>query len=117
MMQIASLSDLGYIGSKYTWSSNRLRGSAIAERLDRAMGNTEWFAKYFTKVEYLNRCCSDHAPLLLSLSSISGQGSAFRFINAWAAHPQFMDIIKEGWATPCERRPMMQFANKLKATK
>lgn len=37
MMQQAGLANLGFNRSKYTWSNNRLRGSAIAERLDRAL--------------------------------------------------------------------------------
>lgn len=68
MINQASLSDLGYIRGKYTWSNNRLRGSAIAERLDRALGNNEWVSKFLTKVEHLNRTCSNHFPLLITLS-------------------------------------------------
>lgn len=51
MIQQASLSDIGYVGSTYTWSNNRLKGSAIAERLDRALGSNDWIAHLFTKVE------------------------------------------------------------------
>jgi hypothetical protein len=36
------LSDLGYLGSMYTWSNGRADGSFTRERLDRAMANPEW---------------------------------------------------------------------------
>lgn len=47
MIQQSSLTDLGYNRSKYSWSNNSLRGVAIAERLDRVMGNNELIAHVF----------------------------------------------------------------------
>lgn len=117
MIQQLSRIDLGYDGSKYTWSNNRLRGVAITERLDRAMGNNKWIAHVISKVEHLNRFCFDHSPLLISLSSSTSQGVNFRFINAWSIHSQFMHLVMEVQDTSVDGRPMVRFANKLKIVK
>lgn len=115
MIQQTSLSNLGYVGSKYTWSNNRLRGSTIVERLDRALGSNDWISQFFSKVDHLHRTCSDHAPLLLTLSSLGSQGSSFRFLNVWATHHQFQEIVVESWGSGTEGRPMIKFSLKLKA--
>lgn len=67
MIQQASLSDIGYNGSKFTWTNNRLCGAAIAERLARASLNCEWISGLSTRMDHLNRACSDHTPLLISV--------------------------------------------------
>lgn len=61
------LSDLEYIGSKYTWSNNREGGAFTKERLDRAMGNGEWPLQFTnSEVLVLPALNSDHSPLLIS---------------------------------------------------
>lgn len=45
------------------------------------------------------------------------QCASFRYINAWASHPQFMDTVKEVWEAPVEERPIIKFASKLKCLK
>jgi hypothetical protein len=40
------LTDLGFIGSKYTWTNSRCDGNFVKERLDRAIANSEWRAIY-----------------------------------------------------------------------
>lgn len=94
-----------------------MRAAAIAKRLDKVMGNNEWISQIFTKVEHLNRSCSDHSPFLISLSSIISQGASIRIINAWSTHYQFMDLIKKVRDATIDGRPMVTFANKLKAVK
>jgi hypothetical protein len=78
------LSDLGYIGSKYTWNNCREDDGFIKERLDRATANSSWcnlFKKFEVKV--LVVCTSDHKPPLLSFTNKEGglagpsQGSKF----------------------------------------
>lgn len=42
MIQQAGLSNLGFYGSKYTWSNYRLGGSVISKRLDMALAYNDW---------------------------------------------------------------------------
>lgn len=114
MISQVGLTNMGYTGSKFTWHNNRLSGSTISERQDRALGNTESTSKFFTKVEHLNRTCSDHTPLLISINNLEARGGSFRFLNVWAYHHQFMEVVKEAWNTNIQGRPMVRFFNKLK---
>lgn len=38
-----ALGDVGFKGNMFTWSNNRGGTERIAERLDRALANEEWF--------------------------------------------------------------------------
>lgn len=62
MMQQANLIDAGYYRNQYTWTNKRIRSSAIAERFDRVLLNSEWISSFVSKIEHLNRTCSDHSP-------------------------------------------------------
>lgn len=53
-------------------------------------------------------------PLILSISTSAASRGCFRFINAWASHHKFLDVVKEAWAEEAMERPMVKFSNKLK---
>lgn len=89
------LLNAGFTGSKYTWSNNRLRGSTIAERLDRVLYNSEWLQLLSSMVDNLNRACSDHSALLVTTTKPSSVGSNRKFINAWSTHHQSLVVVKE----------------------
>lgn len=48
MINASGLTDGGYIGSKDTWSNNRLRNACILERLDRVLLNPNWIDTFTT---------------------------------------------------------------------
>jgi endonuclease/exonuclease/phosphatase family metal-dependent hydrolase len=61
-----NLGDLGFCGSKYTWSNKRESGVYVKERLDRALVTPEWGGLFpNAAVEVLAGFCSDHQPLWL----------------------------------------------------
>jgi exonuclease III len=63
------LTDLGFIGSKYTWTNCRSDENFVKERLDRAVANSEWRGIYWeASVHVLVARESDHKPLLLQFS-------------------------------------------------
>ncbi|KAE8815159.1 Elongation factor 1-alpha [Hordeum vulgare] len=66
-LESCGLNDLGYCGDKFTWRNHcRDVDGYICERLDRAMGNSEWAAKFPTfKVTNGNPRRSDHRPILV----------------------------------------------------
>ena len=65
------LIDLGFVGSKFTWSKNCANGVSVWERLDRAVGSTDWFALFqTTKVIPIDYVTSDHKPIMIFPSGV-----------------------------------------------
>nr|XP_016433117.1 PREDICTED: uncharacterized protein LOC107759646 [Nicotiana tabacum] len=65
-----NLIDLGYKGSKYTWTNKRYsnKTSLILERIDRSFANEGWIEQYpEATVLHLPRTHSDHCPLQINL--------------------------------------------------
>ncbi|XP_035544647.1 uncharacterized protein LOC118348029 [Juglans regia] len=63
------LSDLGYQGSKFTWSNNREYCVFTKERLDRGFVNLSLVLLFeFSSVLTLPTQSSDHSPILIKLS-------------------------------------------------
>lgn len=64
----AGLSDAGYSGTKFTWTSNRQGDDNIMECLDYFLVNGEFINAFaFPKVTHLTRNASDHSPILCLL--------------------------------------------------
>ena len=64
--------DLGFKGSKFTWSKHFENGVSIWERLDRCLVNNSWFMKFGgSRVFHLSYNSSDHVPILISLSGVN----------------------------------------------
>ena len=40
------LMDQGFVGNQFTWFKNYPNGTYVWERLDRAMGTTDWFSLF-----------------------------------------------------------------------
>ena len=69
-MDYYNLIDLGFSGTKYTWTNKRDIGDLIQQRLDRVWANSSWKVAFpEALVKHLARNNSDHCPLLLSLDS------------------------------------------------
>ncbi|OIT21620.1 hypothetical protein A4A49_53216 [Nicotiana attenuata] len=61
---------------------------------------------------------SDHWPLKLSSANSPRRvKAAFKFCNVWASHPNFIDIVKEGWGQNVEGCTMFKVVRKLKLLK
>nr|XP_011457627.1 PREDICTED: uncharacterized protein LOC105349504 [Fragaria vesca subsp. vesca] len=93
----AAMIDLGFKGSCFTWSNNRIK-----ERLDRAFCNMDWrsiFSEAF--IRHLPRTRSDHCPILLQLfsnNSINKAAAPFRFQAMWFSHEKYLDFVSMTWA-------------------
>lgn len=98
-----------------SWSNNRLGRHKILQRLDRSLINIAWASKLNTSISHLHRNCSDHAPLLVNIKDRRPTGSAFRYINVWANNHTFLQEVASCWTQPQFGRPMVRFAQKLKA--
>ncbi|KAM2052769.1 hypothetical protein ACFX1T_002485 [Malus domestica] len=66
----AGMTDMGFMGSKYTWVNKRYSGGLIKQRIDRAICNPCWRAVFPEAfVKHLPKLSSDHNHLLISLIS------------------------------------------------
>ena len=64
--------DLGFEGSKFTWSKHFENGVSIWERLNRCLVNNSWFMKFGgSRVYHLSCNSSDHIPILISLLGLN----------------------------------------------
>lgn len=81
------------------------------------MLNAEWLFEFQTIVTRLNRHRSDHAPLVINVSHTNFKGSAFRFLNVWTKHHQFMQLVEDSWSIPTNGKPLVTFHLKLKELK
>lgn len=93
MIDQAGLINGGYSGSKITSSNNRTGSARILERLGRTFYNSTWLSLSITTVMHLNRTNSDHAPILVSCSTSSNNGSSFRFPKVWIRHANFLQSL------------------------
>ncbi|KAL9679659.1 hypothetical protein QQ045_017525 [Rhodiola kirilowii] len=91
--------DLGFKGSKFTYSNKRQGRDEIQCRLDRAVGDELWIDRYpNTKIHHLVSHRSDHCPLILSLDKPTrAQGKPFRFEAMWMRDTSLADTINKNW--------------------
>jgi endonuclease/exonuclease/phosphatase family metal-dependent hydrolase len=72
-LNFCNLNDFDFEGDVFTWRNNKYRVDGyIRERLDRAVANPEWCAR-FPNYKVVNGCPahSDHRPVLLSVDGPS----------------------------------------------
>ncbi|KAF5458865.1 hypothetical protein F2P56_022863 [Juglans regia] len=101
-LALKGLSDLGYIGDKYTWCNNRQGPQFTKERLDRACANDKWlemFPETMVSTEAVQR--SDHRPLIITIASrnqfFTREERPFRYEVSWAAREECSKIVEEAW--------------------
>lgn len=112
------LQDAGFLGSLFTWSDNRDPPNTIWKRLDRLVYNSEWFDQFGgTSVTHLSRSCSDHAPLLITCAPNNTEYIRyFRFLNIWADHDNFLEVVQQAWALDVSGNPLLTLHQKIKNT-
>ncbi|XP_027155659.1 uncharacterized protein LOC113756041 [Coffea eugenioides] len=66
-------------------------------------------------ISHLARELSNHAPLLISVSTrLDNKPRPFRFLNVWMRQDEFLPIIRESWDQSCPKSPMQILCHKLK---
>lgn len=96
-----NLVDLGYSGSKFTWSNNRSGLANIKKRLDRALANSQWRTQFPEgMVQVLPRIYSDHSPLLIRTFGYHQNAFVnrpFRLEAAWLTDVSFANVVSNAW--------------------
>lgn len=74
------LIDLGFFGTRYTWTRGKDTGTFTGARLDRALCNINWLTRYLeTTVTHLTRICSDHSPILIQMEHPNDKDKIYSF--------------------------------------
>jgi hypothetical protein len=102
VIENCALSDLGFFGSKFTWSNGHRDGSFMKERLDRALANAEWDSLFkAVEVRIEARCSSNHNPVLVEFTEERQERrsgpSGFKFEAKWWVDEECGLIIHSAW--------------------
>ena len=89
------------------------------KKLDRVMGNSEFFAMFGDCfATFLPYVTSDHSPALLVIPTIcSFKKRSFRFMNYLTDKKDFHLVVKNNWAIPVEGYDMYILAKRFKNMK
>jgi hypothetical protein len=105
-LTLCDLQDLGFTGSRYTWTNNHPGDQLILARLDRFLTNSDWIQKYSNyNNTHLLIFKSDHCPILLNFSNDLPHRSnkqtqrMLRFQQVWTRNDQHVMKVKEAWST------------------
>ncbi|XP_039006586.1 uncharacterized protein LOC120134181 [Hibiscus syriacus] len=114
-----ALLDHPFFGPKFTWS-NKQHELFLGRKLDRVIINPSWapiFQQSF--VEFLAPGISDHiiAIIWLSKDIPASRPKPFNFLNFWAAHPNFLNVVRNSWHQEVQGNPMMVLFTKLRRLK
>lgn len=83
----------------YTWSNNKRGGDATFEKLDRVMGNDEWFS-IFPRAMVMNLPIIrlDHSPSILDTNWVQRHSVRLkRFEEFWLQHEDSSMIMRKVW--------------------
>ncbi|GAV87789.1 Exo_endo_phos domain-containing protein [Cephalotus follicularis] len=90
----AELEDLMSTGCVYTWNNRRMGNGAIAKKLDRALGNWQWFKSLGdTYAQFHPPGISDHSPITIQMRVQQFRGRPFKFLNHWANDNRFLHVV------------------------
>ncbi|XP_074300949.1 uncharacterized protein LOC141632289 [Silene latifolia] len=105
-----SLEDLATSGREFSWTNKHHDGTRVWSRLDRAMVNANWLQAFpRSTATVLLPGLSDHSPLLINVFEEQRIRPHFSFLNCWAEHPNYLNLIKQGWASSFRGTVMYQF--------
>ncbi|CAK8531608.1 unnamed protein product [Lathyrus sativus] len=118
MMENTGLSEMDSIADYFTWS-NKQEVGPIYSRINRVLGNTEWFLTNMeTILKILPPNISNHALLYLDCKEEQRKTSRhFKFSNCLTELPGYNALIKKYWDGHIRGSPMYVLWQKLKILK
>ncbi|KAK9750128.1 hypothetical protein RND81_02G175200 [Saponaria officinalis] len=92
------LDDMNCTGCEFTWHNRQDSGSAVYSKLDRVLINAAWSGAFAqNSAQFLTPGLSDHSPSLITFHGDPLPRKRFSFLNCWADHPQFCNLVTEAW--------------------
>ncbi|GAV66546.1 LOW QUALITY PROTEIN: Exo_endo_phos domain-containing protein, partial [Cephalotus follicularis] len=115
----AELEDLKGTGFHFTWNNMRMGSEAILKKLDRALGNWQWFRSIGDSfAQFHPPGISDHSPVSIQLRHRQPyKGRPFKFLNFWTDSEKFLHIVKQEWDKVYTGSPLIVIHKKLKSLK
>lgn len=114
-----ALSEVTFIGSKYTWWNCKINEECIFEILDRVLVNIGFLDIFLTmEVQYFIHQGSDHAPLHFTCNSDERiMPKPFYFPNFWCKSKTFMEVVERNWKVDFFGFPFFMLHAKMKRLK
>ncbi|GAV71622.1 hypothetical protein CFOL_v3_15112, partial [Cephalotus follicularis] len=116
------LEDIRQSWRVFTWNNKRLGVDFMAKKLDRVMGNWQCFDSLSHLTSYFpTPGISDHSPAIIQFhNQDSPMGRNFKYLNTWASHLSFLNVVKAAWQAELPGRqgtPLEKIGRKLKLIK
>ncbi|KAB5569895.1 hypothetical protein DKX38_003688 [Salix brachista] len=111
----SGLQQVPYTGIRLSWHNGQTGENTILRKLDWVFGNLSLLTAWpNARVQFLPRHYSDHSAMIMALQgSKPREKSPFKFINQWADHSDFLDIVQWVWGQPILGNPMFRLTSKL----
>ncbi|XP_074290511.1 uncharacterized protein LOC141617228 [Silene latifolia] len=110
-----TLDELHSFGCEHTSTNKREAIARVWSRLDRVLSNPSWLLEYpNTQVQVLPSGISDHSPLLVTVQDNYRPRKQFSYLNCWAAHKEYEEMVMQAWGLPVRGSVMFKFFGKLK---
>ncbi|KAK9667762.1 hypothetical protein RND81_13G009700 [Saponaria officinalis] len=92
------LMDLQSSGCEFTWTNKQDGAARVWSKLDRAMVNNLWLAKFSsTFANFLPAGVSDHSPTLVTVLAEDLHPHRFSFLNCWSSMPGYHTLVQDCW--------------------
>ncbi|KAF9684916.1 hypothetical protein SADUNF_Sadunf03G0000100 [Salix dunnii] len=110
-----SLQQVPYNGIHLSWHNGQVGEGTIMKKLDWVFGNLAlWISWPAVRATFLPRQVSDHCAMVLRFEPASPRGNlVFKFLNQWAEHDDFLDIVHQVWQRNIVGNPMFKLTSKL----
>ncbi|KAB5512336.1 hypothetical protein DKX38_029364 [Salix brachista] len=115
----STLQQLPYTGMHLTWHNGQNNEATIMKKLDWVFGNLPLMISWpNVKANFIPRQASDHSAMVVNFEKASPRaGSPFKFLNQWASHEDFLDLVRGVWTQPIAGNPLFQLTTKLNILK